>query len=181
MNLLDIIIITALSICLIRGIIRGFLKELISFISVLISIWIANHYQPQATAYFTIILPKGKFIPLISFLSLFIFSLVVCSIIAWAIKALFIEGGPANGLSRLIGAVLGTLKAIIVIYLVIILLTFFLPSKTPLIAKSKLTPIIIRSYQGIVMFISPSYFNKFKQRLTGGMKKLKREVSKELK
>lgn len=181
MNLLDIIIIIALGVCLIRGLIRGFIKELISLISVIISIWVANHYQPQATAYLTLIFPKWKFVSLVSFFSLFVFSLIVCSIIAWAIRALFVEGGPANKLSRLLGAILGTLKAVIVIYLIIILLTFFLPSKTPLIARSKLTPIIIRSYQNMIMPISPSSFKRFKQKFVGNMKRLKKEMSNKFK
>ncbi len=181
MNLLDIIIILALTICFIRGIIRGFLKEFISLAGVIISIFIANYYQPQASAYLTMILPKGKFIPLISFFGLFIFSYIAWSIIAWAIKILFIEGGASNALSRFFGAIFGTLKALIVIYLVIILLTFFIPSKTPLIAKSKLAPIVIKSYQKIIIPISPSSFKRFKQKFKVKMKKIKKKISKEFK
>ncbi len=181
MNLLDIIIIAALIICFIRGIVRGFLRELISLLNVIVSIFIANHYQPQANACISLILPKGKFIPLISFFSLFILSLIAGSIIALAIRALFIEGGAKNAFSRFVGAILGILKAIIVTYLIIILLTFFMPSRTPLIARSMLAPIIIRSYQKMIVPISPSYFKRFKQRFAGSIKKIKKEISKGLK
>ena len=181
MNLIDIIIITALILCFIRGIVRGFLRELISFISVIASIFVANYYQPQANACLSVILPKGKAVPFISFLSLFVFALIACSIIAWAIRSLFIEGGPKNLFSRFIGASLGILRAIIIVYLAIILLTFFMPSQMPLIARSKLAPIITRSYQNIIVPISPSYFKKFKQKFVGSIKKMKKEISKGLK
>ena len=181
MNLLDTVIIAILMVCFIRGIIRGFLKEFISLISVIASIFVANYYQPQVNAYLSVLLPKGRYIPFISFLSLFVFALIACSIIAWAIRSLFIEGGPKNVLSRFVGAFLGILKAIIVVYLMIILLTFFMPSQIPLIARSKLAPIITRSYQNIIVPISPSYFKKFKQRFAGSIKKMKKEISKGLK
>lgn len=181
MNLLDIIVISVLIVCFIRGIIRGFLRELISFLSVIVSIFIANYYYPQANAYISVILPKGKFIPLISFFSLFVFSLIACGIIAWAIKTLFIESGAKNVISRIIGAALGVLKAIIVIYLVIILLTFFMPSHTPIIAKSRLAPVIIRSYQSVIVPISPSYFKRFKQKFEIKIKKIRKGISKGLK
>ncbi len=178
LNLLDIIILSTIGICFIKGLIRGFLKEFISLMVFLLSILIANHYYPRINEYFFHILPKSRYIPLISFAFLFIISYVGLSIIIWAIRALFIEGGASGPCSRIFGALTGTLKAVIAIYLFIILLTFFIPCKTPIIAKSKLAPIIIKSYQKIIVPMSPSSFKRFKQKFMSEIKRLKKEIHK---
>jgi len=178
MNLLDIIIVAVLAFCLIRGIVRGFLKELLSLIVLITSIIISNHYQPLLSSHFFTILPKGRYIPLISFAFLFVCSYIGLSIIAWAIRALLFSGPVSGGFSRVLGATIGTLRAIIVVYLFIVLLTFFIPSKTPLIARSNFAPIIIKSYQSMIVPISPSFFKKFKQKFALKIKKIKKEISK---
>jgi membrane protein required for colicin V production len=178
MNLLDIIILSTVGICFIRGLIRGFLRELISLIIFVLSVLIANHYQSGINAHFFHILPKGRYIPLISFTFLFVISYIGLSIVAWAIKALFMEGGASGPWSRIFGSLIGTLKAVIAVYLFIILLTFFIPSKTPVIAKSKFAPVIIKSYQKIIVPISPSSFKRFKQKFMIELKRLKKNLQK---
>ena len=178
LNLLDIIILSTIGICFIRGLIRGFLKEFISLMVFLLSLLIANHYHPGVSAHFFHILPKSRYIPLISFAFLFIISYVGLSIITWAIRALFIEGGASGPCSRIFGALTGTLKGVIAIYFFIILLTFFIPCKTPIIAKSKLAPMIIKSYQKIIVPMSPSSFKRFKQKFMSEIKRLKKEIQK---
>jgi hypothetical protein len=59
------------------------------------------------------------------------------------------------------------LKGVIIIHLFMILLTFFLPSRAPLIAKSKLAPLIIVSYQSMIRLISPDLYQKLKERISG--------------
>jgi hypothetical protein len=65
---------------------------------------------------------------------------------------------------RSLGAGLAILKGIIITYLAIVLLTFFLPSKAPLIADSKLSPMIVSSYQFIVGMISPGAYDRWKRK-----------------
>ncbi len=174
MNLLDITIICFLVISVIRGAVKGFLREFISLINVIISICFANYYQPQATRYLSFFLPGIKSLPLFSFFLLFFFSLTVCSIIAWAIRSLFTEGGPSGKISRILGSFVGLVKSLIIVYLVIIL-TFSFFSKTPIIAESKLVPIIVKTYQKIIIPVSPS-FKRFKKRIFSDMERLKKEI-----
>ncbi len=67
-----------------------------------------------------------------------------------------------TGNHLVVGAGLAGLKGVIIIYLVIVLLTFFFPAKTPLIARSKLAPLIIVSYQSVVSLIPPHQYEKWK-------------------
>ena len=64
-----------------------------------------------------------------------------------------------------LGVGLAVLKGIIVSYFGIVLITFLVPSKSPLIAESKLAPFIVSSYQTMVSVISPGSYEKWKNKL----------------
>jgi hypothetical protein len=57
------------------------------------------------------------------------------------------------------------------------MLFFFLPSKTPLIATSKLAPSIITSYQAMVGLISPDFYEKWKRKIMGKKKEMDEVLS----
>lgn len=63
-------------------------------------------------------------------------------------------------------------KGVILAYLIIVLLTFYVPAKTPLIAESKLAPVIIKSYQSMIRLISPDHYEKWKKRILGKKKEM---------
>ena len=71
---------------------------------------------------------------------------------------------------RGLGVALAILKGIILTYLGIVLLTVFMPSKAPLMAKSKLAPLIISSYQSMFSLTSPGSYEKWKQKILGEKK-----------
>jgi len=81
---------------------------------------------------------------------------------------------------RVLGAGLALIKGIIIIYLGVILLTFFLPSKTPLIAGSRLAPWIVSSYQCMEDLLSPGTYEKWKKRLVGKKKGVEKIVSEKI-
>ena len=58
-------------------------------------------------------------------------------------------------------------KGVIITYLVIVILTFFLPTQTPLIAQSKTAPWIISSYQTMTRLIAPDHYEEWRKRLMG--------------
>jgi hypothetical protein len=70
------------------------------------------------------------------------------------------------------GAAVAVLKGVIIIYFVILLVTFFLPSQSPLIAQSRMAPVIITSYQSMVNMISPDAYNRLKERFMGKDRKV---------
>ena len=153
MNLLDIVIIVTMIFLIVKGIIRGFIREIASLAGVILGIWLANLYQPQMTDFLKSYLPSNPFFPLISFAVLFVSILLLCNLLGWILKLLF-KKAFLGWLDRTLGAGLAILKGVIITYLVIVILTFFIPTKTPLIAHSKLSPWIIKSYQSMISLIS---------------------------
>ncbi len=148
------IIIGAMIFFIVRGIWRGFFKEMGSLAGVILGIWLAIKLQPQLTSFLKSHLSSGRFLSLISFAGIFFVVLVGCNLAAWGLKTL-VKKAFLGWADRGLGAALAILKGIILTYLVIVLLTFFLPTKAPLIAKSRLAPVIVSSYQYIVGVISP--------------------------
>jgi membrane protein required for colicin V production len=169
MNLLDIIILSTMGFLILKGLLRGFLREVASLAGVIAGIFLANFFQPQMTKYLDSYLPSMDVLPLISFGGIFLIVMLISSILGWVLKFMFWK--VLKGWSgRIIGAGLAAIKGLILIYLVIILLFFFLPAKTPLIATSKLAPSIISSYQGMVGLISPDFYEKWKKKIMGKKK-----------
>ena len=166
MNILDMIIIGAMIFFIVRGVWRGFFKEAGSFAGVILGIWLATKFQPQLTLFLKSHLSSGRFLSLISFAAIFFVVLVVCNLAGWGLKIL-VKKAFLGWADRGLGGALAVLKGIILTYLVIVLLTFFLPAKAPLIARSKLAPVIVTSYQSIVGFVSPGAYKHWKNRLLG--------------
>jgi membrane protein required for colicin V production len=179
MNVLDIIIIVTMIFLVVRGVFRGFFREIGSLAGVILGIWLANTYQPHLSAYLGPFFPSTPFLPLISFGLLFIVVLLLCNIAGWSIKYL-LKKAFLGWADRTLGAALAILKGLILTYLVIILLTFFVPAKTPLVGDSRLAPLIIRSYQHLVSLISPDAYQKWKRKFLGpqaGMSKMRSDGS----
>ncbi|MBN1625147.1 MAG: CvpA family protein [Deltaproteobacteria bacterium] len=180
MNILDYIIIAFILLLVIRGIFRGFIREISSLAGVILGIWLGNHFQPWITGILKEYLPLQQYLPLLAFIILFIAVLMACNIIGWLLT-LFSKKPFMGGADRTSGAGLAALKGLILTYLIIVLLTFYLPGKTALIADSTLAPWIIKSYQKATYFISPDHYRNLKDRFLGETKKIGNAVSGKIK
>ena len=179
MNLLDVIIIACMVFLIVRGIFRGFIREVGSLAGVILGIWLASLYQPQLTDFLKPFLPSGKFLALISFALIFLVVLVFCNVAGWLLKKLAkkIFLGWAD---RTLGAALAVLKGVLITYFAIVLLTFFVPSKSNIIAESKLAPIIINSYQAIVGLLSPGAYENLKKKFVGQKERIEKAFSEKI-
>ncbi|RLB41744.1 MAG: hypothetical protein DRH12_07410 [Deltaproteobacteria bacterium] len=165
MNILDIIIIAIMIFLIVRGIFRGILKEIVSLVGIIGGIWFASRFQPVLTAKLRHAMPGIPFLSVLSFVALLVAAIIAANILGAILKSLF-QKGPMGIIDRLFGGAIATAKGLVITYLVIVLLTFFLPGKAPLVAKSRLAPIIISSYQNMVSLISPDFYKKWKERFS---------------
>ena len=165
MNLLDFVIILTMAFLVVRGVFRGFLRELGSIVGVILGIWLASVYEPQVTGYLKNYVPSAHalVLQLLSFASIFIVVLISCNLMAWGLKLLF-QKALLGWADRSLGGALAVLKGIIITYLFIVLLTFFIPGKAPLIATSKLAPLTIASYQSLVSVVSSEHYKEWKRK-----------------
>jgi len=176
MNLLDMIILATMAFLILKGLLRGFIREIASLAGVIAGIFLANYFQPQMTKYLDDSLPSIDILPLISFVLILLLVMIASNILGWVLKFMFWKTMTGRS-GRILGGILAAIKGVILIYLVIILLFFFLPAKTPLIANSKLAPSIITSYQGMVSLISPNFYESWKKKILGKKKKIDEVLS----
>jgi len=165
MNLLDLFIVVAMIFFVVRGLFRGFFREIGSIAGVILGIWIGCVYQTQITACLGAYFPSWKLLPVISFAAVFFVVVVLCNLVGWGLSIIS-KKAFLGWADKILGAGLAILKGIIITYLVIILLTFFVPSKTPFITGSRLAPLIISSYQSMTSLIFPDYYDKWKRKFS---------------
>ncbi|MBN1103777.1 MAG: CvpA family protein [Deltaproteobacteria bacterium] len=163
MNLLDILIICTMIFLIVKGLLRGFIREIASLAGVILGILLGSHFQPQMTELLKQVLNPNPFLSLISFGVVFVMVLVACNLLGWLLNLAF-KKALLGWVDRLLGLAFALLKGVLITYLAIVILTFFLPSGTPLIARSRMAPWIIVSYQSIVGLISPDHYQRWKKK-----------------
>jgi membrane protein required for colicin V production len=161
MNMLDIFIVCTMIFLLVQGILRGFLREVASLAGVVLGILLGSHFQAQVTESLRAHVPYSSYLPLVSFALIFALVLIVCNVIGFILSHVF-RKAFLGWVDKGLGVWLALTKGVIVTYLIIVLLTFFLPAKAPLVAQSRLGPWVIVSYQSMIRFISPERYEKWK-------------------
>lgn len=139
MNSLDILIITILAYGLIRGIFRGLIREISSIIGVLGGFYAAYTYYPLVANLISPWISNPAYLNILSYLVLFAGVVIIVSVLAVVIKYL-LNIAYLGWVDRISGALFGMLKGGLVICVLFIALTAFLPKGAPLIQQSTLSP-----------------------------------------
>jgi membrane protein required for colicin V production len=177
MNILDIIIAGLIAFFLIKGIFRGFFREIASLAGVVFGILISNHYHPQMAGYLKAYIPLEKSLPLISFIILFIAVMISFHLFGLLLHRLF-KRLLIGWLDRTLGIGFALVKGVIISYLLIVLLTFFVPSTSPLIASSTCARLVIITYQSMARLISPDIYQEWKAKISKETETVGKAISK---
>ncbi|MFO7970250.1 MAG: CvpA family protein [Desulfobacterales bacterium] len=164
MNFFDIIVIVILGYCLIRGIFRGLVKELSSIIGVFGGFYAAYTYYPILAK------PLSKWIANTGYLNLLSFMIIFCGvfiiisilgiIINYLLKIVFL-----GWLDRVSGAMFGAVKGILIVSVLLIALTAFLPKGTPVIKDSLLSPYVTLVSEKMAKVISKDMNQAFSTKI----------------
>jgi membrane protein required for colicin V production len=164
MNPLDLAILATMIFLVIRGLMRGFFSEIGSIAGVILGILFAYLYHPAVTEYIRNYLPNFRFLPFVSIAVIFTIVLVLCNLGGLGLKFIF-KKTLFGWADRTLGVALALIKGIILTYFALVLITFLVPATSPLIAKSKLSPFVVSSYQAMVSVISPGSYERLKNKL----------------
>ena len=135
MNLLDYVLLAILGYCLVRGIFRGLIKELSSLVGVLGGFYAAYTYYPVVAGQLARWITQNAYLKAFSFLLLFAVVYLLVSIAGVIIKYLM-NIAFLGWLDRIFGALFGAVKGCLIIAVVILALTAFLPSQVTVVEKS---------------------------------------------
>ena len=171
MNILDYLILIPLLYLTVKGVLRGFIREAASLAGIILGIWLGNVFQPDVSKILSRFLSDSNYIPLLSLALIFVVILILCNLAGWGLRLVF-KKVFLGWLDRLMGGVFAVLKTIFLAYVVIILLTFYVSVKSPLITESLLAPWIIKSYQSITGLVSPDHYKNWKKNILGRTSKI---------
>ena len=142
MNPFDIFIIVIIAYSLIRGLFRGLVKEVSSIIGVLGGFYAAYSYYPMVAGLFAGLIINPSYLNILSFLIIFCSVLIIISILGIVIKYL-LNVAFLGWIDRACGLGFGLIKGLLIVTVLFIILTTFLPKGAPLIKKSIFAPHVI--------------------------------------
>jgi membrane protein required for colicin V production len=153
MNLFDIVCIVIVGFCLIRGIFRGLIKEISAIVGVIGGFYGAYTYYPNVAALLSKWISNPAYLNIVSFMAIFCGVLIVVNVVGIIIKYL-LNVVFFGWLDRLGGAGFGVLKGALIVSILFIVLTTFLPKGDSLIKNSILSPYVAAVSEIMASFIS---------------------------
>jgi len=147
------VVIVILSYCLIRGIFRGLVKEIASIIGVLAGFCAAYTYYPLLAKPLARWISSTPYLNILSFMIIFCFIFILISMLGIIIKYL-LNITFLGWVDRICGAGFGIIKGILIVAIVLISLTAFLPRGAPIIKNSLLSPNVTLISEKLVKVVS---------------------------
>ena len=169
MNPFDILIIVILGYSLVRGLFRGLVKELSSIIGVLGGFYAAYTYYKVLAGLLAGFIHDTSYLNILSFLAIFCGVLIVIGVLGVIIKYL-LNIAFLGWVDRIGGVVFGVLKGVLIVSILFITLTTFLPKGTAFIRNSELAPHVSWVSEKMAKVISKEMKQDFKAKL-GELKK----------
>ncbi|MDY0131515.1 MAG: CvpA family protein [Desulforegulaceae bacterium] len=156
MNGLDIAILCILGFTLIRGIMTGLVQSVSGVIGAVAGFYGAYFYYPTLADFLGNWVEPGSALNIASFFIIFCAIVIIVTILGkilkWIMKIVFL-----GWVDRLGGGVVGFLKGGIIVSVLVIVLTTFLPPKSSLLKESSLIP-YVSSFSELMMEVVPSDF-----------------------
>ena len=170
MNPFDMLIIIIISFCLIRGLFRGFIKEISSIIAVFGGFYAAFTYYPMLSGINLISkwVHNHAYLNIISFMAIFIIVFFIISLLGSLIKSL-LKIAFLGWFDRLCGAGFGFSKGILIVSVLLFTFTSFLSKGSPFIGNSLLSPHVTSVSEKMSQFVS----DDMKQGFESNLKKFK--------
>ena len=164
MNFFDIAIIIIVAACLIRGVFKGLTREVSGIIAIVAGFYGAYTYYPVLMPYFEGWFAEPFYANILAVFLLFcmIFSVVtILGVLIRKIMKLVFLGW----VDRLFGGAFGTLKGVLIVSLIFIVLTTFLPVNQTFIRESRLSPYLVRVSKVLTVFVSHQLQDDFSSKL----------------
>jgi len=169
MNPFDILIIVILGYSLVRGLFRGLVKEVSSIIGVLGGFYAAYTYYKVLAGLLAGLIHDTSYLNILSFLIIFCGVLIIVGVLGVIIKYV-LNISFLGWADRIGGVVFGVLKGILIVSILFITLTAFLPKGTAFIKNSELAPHVSWISEKLAEVISKEMKLDFKAKL-GELKK----------
>jgi membrane protein required for colicin V production len=164
MNTFDVIVVVILAYSLLRGLFRGLLKEAASVAGVLGGFFLAYGFYATAAGYLTGLVSNPAYRNILAFLAIFCLVVIAVNVVAVIVKYLM-RIVFLGWLDRLGGFVFGAAKGVLIVSVIFLALTAFLPKGTPLIRDSATAPFVAVVAENLAALISSDIKSEFTSKL----------------
>lgn len=146
----DILLIGILAITFVLGLIKGFMRQIIGILAVIVGLILAVKYYPVFSDVFSTVIQKKVLSDFLGFLVIFI--AVLC--IGWVISRVLLKAirGPLRFFDRVLGGGVGLLKGVLICGILLFALLAF-PISTASIKKSQIAPYCLNVTKLVVSLI----------------------------
>ncbi|MDY0221602.1 MAG: CvpA family protein [Desulfobacterium sp.] len=166
MNMFDIVIVVIVSFCLVRGLFRGFIREVSSIVGVIAGFYGASTYYPLVEPLFSRWIDNPGFRKMLAFFLLFCAILVVINLLAALIRY-FLNVVFLGWVDRLCGLVFGGAKGVLIVAVLLIAITTLLPRNTAFVSESLLAPQVAIVSQAISVFVARDMQHELQLKIKG--------------
>ncbi len=166
MNLFDVIILVVVAFCLVRGLFRGFIREVSSIVGVLAGVYGASTYYRLVEPFFHQWVDNPGYRKIISFFVLFCAILIVVNLVAALIRYL-LNIVFLGWVDRLCGMVFGAAKGLIIVSVLLIMVTTLVPRNTAFVSESRLGPHVATVSEAMSVLVSREMQNQLHLKIEG--------------
>ncbi len=173
MSWLDTLIITIVVASIAYSLWRGLVRELISFGSLVLAAILATRYCQWGAEHLTETLGSERAATFLGFFLIFV-GVLACGILVGRISKGFLKKAGLSPMDKLLGALLGLLKASMLIAVILMLMGNFIPNGQEIIEESRTAHIFMPVADRLADFLPTSLLDKFLKDVKRGMNTIKK-------
>lgn len=173
-NWVDLVLLVILAVTALFGIMKGFIRQIIGILAVVVGLILAVNYYSHASNFFIRWIDNRTITHFMGFIVIFI--IVLC--LGGVLSFLFSKAmkGPLKFVNHVLGGGLGLLKGILICGVVVFAMLVF-PFNKDALKKSFLAPYCLQVNKAVIYLIPEDLKSKFKEAYQDIVKKRGEDVS----
>jgi len=163
MNLLDIIFLALAAASVIYSLVRGLTREIFSFLAVVLAFFGAGYGYSRAAGWLQEWVHQETLAQILGFAAIFLLVALAVSLLGRLLSGAIHKGG-LGWADRVGGAAFGLLKAVLLIAIILLVLTAFLPPRSEILRESKVSPAALAVARGLSYLVPESFHDLYRQK-----------------
>jgi len=157
-NLLDMVFMVITFVSILIGFLRGFIKELFSIVFLILAVVLSILFYKDIGHIFLKFINNSEVANFIGFVVIFI-SIIIAGITIIFLLRKVIVIGPLKAIDRLLGAVFGFVRAVLISSIVLFAIIAFPGDRKGIVKNSQLSPQVFKVIKVIMGFV-PEHIKK---------------------
>jgi membrane protein required for colicin V production len=174
-NWVDLILLVILGLTVLFGVMKGFVRQIIGILSVIVGLILAVNYYPFVSDFFSQWISSSTLSNFVAFITVFIAVLCMGGILSFLFSKVI--RGPLKFVNNALGGGLGLLKGLLICGVIVFAMLVF-PFKEDALKQSFLAPYCVRVTKAVIYLIPDDLKVKFNEAYDDIVKRGKEDVSK---